>query len=110
MGIDAFARVLRVDYSVPPAFVGRRVAIRPTTVRLACEATLTGWRPAIRSGRPLRSHLRRAIQGAGIEYTGIRSRLPPARSQGAAQRVGIGKLAAGHGDEGWDTITTSLRS
>ncbi len=33
-------RVLGVDYSVPPAFVGRRVAIRvsPTTVRLSCEA------------------------------------------------------------------------
>ena len=33
-GKDAFVRVLDVDYSVPPAFVGRRVAVRvsPTTV------------------------------------------------------------------------------
>lgn len=40
-GKDAFVRVLDVDYSVPPAFVGRRVAVRisPTTVHLSCEAT-----------------------------------------------------------------------
>jgi transposase len=39
VGVDAFVRVLDVDYSVPPAFVGRRVAVRvsPTTVRLSCE-------------------------------------------------------------------------
>ncbi len=38
-GKDAFVRVLGVDYSVPPAFVGRRVGVRvsPSTVRLACE-------------------------------------------------------------------------
>lgn len=38
---DAFVRVLGVDYSVPPAFVGRRVAVRvgPAWVRLACEGT-----------------------------------------------------------------------
>ena len=31
--------MLDVDYSVPPTFVGRRVAVRvsPTTVRLSCE-------------------------------------------------------------------------
>ena len=40
-GRDAFVRVCGVDYSVPPAFVGRRVAARvsPTTVRLWCEGT-----------------------------------------------------------------------
>jgi transposase len=40
-GKDAFVRVLAADYSVPPAFVGRRVAVRvsPTTVRLSCEGT-----------------------------------------------------------------------
>lgn len=40
-GKDAFVRVLGVDYSVPPAFVGRRVAVRisPTTVHRSCEAT-----------------------------------------------------------------------
>lgn len=40
-GSDAFVRVLGADYSVPPAFVGRRVAIRvtPTSVRLSCEGT-----------------------------------------------------------------------
>lgn len=40
-GIDAFVRVLGADYSVPPAFVGRRVAIRVTTtsVRLSSEGT-----------------------------------------------------------------------
>ena len=40
-GKDAFVRVLDVDYSVPPAFVGRRVAVRvsPTFVRLSCEGT-----------------------------------------------------------------------
>jgi transposase len=39
-GKDAFVRVLDVDYSVPPAFVGRRVAVRisPTTIHLSCEA------------------------------------------------------------------------
>jgi transposase len=38
-GVDAFVRVCGVDYSVPPAFVGRRAAVRvsPTTVRLSCE-------------------------------------------------------------------------
>lgn len=38
-GKDAFVRVLDVDYSVPPAFVGRRISVRvsPTTVRLSCE-------------------------------------------------------------------------
>jgi transposase len=40
-GKDAFVRVLDVDYSVPPAFVGRRIAVRvsPVLVRLACEGT-----------------------------------------------------------------------
>ncbi|MGQ0608992.1 MAG: IS21 family transposase, partial [Chloroflexota bacterium] len=40
-GKDAFVRVCGVDYSVPPAFVGRRVAARvsPTQVRLSCEGT-----------------------------------------------------------------------
>ena len=40
-GKDAFVRVLGADYSVPPAFVGRRLAIRvsPTHVRIACEGT-----------------------------------------------------------------------
>lgn len=40
-GRDAFVRVLGVDYSVPPAFVGRRVAARvsPTQIRLSCEGT-----------------------------------------------------------------------
>jgi transposase len=40
-GKDAFVRVLDVDYSVPPAYVGRRVAIRvsPTIVQLSCEGT-----------------------------------------------------------------------
>lgn len=40
-GKDAFVRVAGVDYSVPPAFVGRRVAARlsPSTVRLFCEGT-----------------------------------------------------------------------
>ena len=38
-GKDAFVRVLSVDYSVPPTFVGRRIWVRvsPDTVRLACE-------------------------------------------------------------------------
>jgi transposase len=38
-GVDAFVRVLGADYSVPPAFVGRRVGIRvtPSTVRLSSE-------------------------------------------------------------------------
>lgn len=38
-GVDAFVRVLGVDYSVPPAFVGRRIGIRvtATSIRLACE-------------------------------------------------------------------------
>lgn len=38
-GKDAFVRVLDVDYSVPPAFVGRRIGIRvsPTEVRLSSE-------------------------------------------------------------------------
>ena len=38
-GKDAFVRVLSADYSVPPAFVGRRIGIRvtPDTVRLSCE-------------------------------------------------------------------------
>lgn len=40
-GKDAFVRVAGIDYSVPPAFVGRRVAVRlgPTAVSLACEGT-----------------------------------------------------------------------
>jgi len=39
VGKDSFVRICDVDYSVPPTFVGRRVAARvsPTTVRLACE-------------------------------------------------------------------------
>jgi transposase len=38
-GKDAFVRVLTADYSVPPAFVGRRIGIRvtPGAVRLSCE-------------------------------------------------------------------------
>ena len=40
-GKDAFVRICGVDYSVPPAFVGRRVAARisPTQIRLSCEGT-----------------------------------------------------------------------
>ncbi len=40
-GRDAFVRVLGVDYSVPPSFVGRRIGIRvsPASVRLSCEGT-----------------------------------------------------------------------
>ena len=40
-GKDAFVRVLSADYSVPPAFVGRRIGVRvsPDTVRLSCEGT-----------------------------------------------------------------------
>jgi hypothetical protein len=40
-GVDAFVRVLGVDYSVPPAFVGRRIAVRVTssTVSLASEGS-----------------------------------------------------------------------
>ena len=40
-GKDAFVRVLGVDYSVPPAFVGRRLTIRvtPATVRLTSEGS-----------------------------------------------------------------------
>lgn len=40
-GVDAFVRVLGADYSVPPAFVGRRVGIRvsPTSIRLASEGS-----------------------------------------------------------------------
>jgi transposase len=40
-GRDAFVRVCGVDYSVPPAFAGRRVAARvsPRLVILACEGT-----------------------------------------------------------------------
>lgn len=40
-GKDAFVRVCGVDYSVPPVFVGRRVAARvsPSEVRLFCEGT-----------------------------------------------------------------------
>jgi transposase len=40
-GVDAFVRVLGADYSVPPAFVGRRVGIRvtPAAVRLSSEGT-----------------------------------------------------------------------
>jgi hypothetical protein len=43
-GKDAFVRVAGVDYSVPPAFVGRRIAVRlsPTTVTLSCEGTEIG--------------------------------------------------------------------
>ena len=38
-GKDAFVRVLGADYSVPPAFVGRRITVRvtPVTVRLGSE-------------------------------------------------------------------------
>jgi hypothetical protein len=38
--VDAFVRVLGADYSVPPAFVGRRVGVRvsPTSVRLSSES------------------------------------------------------------------------
>lgn len=38
---DGFVRVLDVDYSVPPAFVGRRLAVRvsPILVRVSCEGT-----------------------------------------------------------------------
>jgi transposase len=40
-GKDAFVRVLGVDYSVPPAFVGRRVGIRvtPASVRLSSDGS-----------------------------------------------------------------------
>lgn len=40
-GKDAFVRVAGVDYSVPPAFVGRRVAARvsPSAVTLSCEGS-----------------------------------------------------------------------
>ena len=40
-GRDAFVRVCGADYSVPPAFAGRRIAasVSPTTVRLSCEGT-----------------------------------------------------------------------
>ena len=40
-GKDAFVRVLGADYSVPPAFVARRIAVRvtPSAVRLSCEGT-----------------------------------------------------------------------
>ena len=40
-GIDAFVRVLGADYSVPPAFVGRRIGIRvtPASVRLSSEGS-----------------------------------------------------------------------
>jgi len=39
VGRDAFVRVLNVDYSVPPAYVGRRISVRvsPSVVRLASE-------------------------------------------------------------------------
>jgi hypothetical protein len=38
-GKDAFVRVLGADYSVPPAFAGRRIGVRvsPSMVRLSCE-------------------------------------------------------------------------
>ena len=38
-GKDAFVRVLTADYSVPPAYVGRRIGIRvtPERVHLSCE-------------------------------------------------------------------------
>ena len=40
-GKDAFVRVLGADYSVPPAFVGRRIGVllSPTEVRLSSEGT-----------------------------------------------------------------------
>jgi transposase len=40
-GKDAFVRVLDVDYSVPPTFVGRQIGIHlsPTTVRLTCAGS-----------------------------------------------------------------------
>lgn len=39
VGRDAFVRVAGADYSVPPAFVGRRVAVRlsPRQVEIRCE-------------------------------------------------------------------------
>jgi transposase len=39
VGKDAFVRVADVDYSVPPAFIGRRIGVRlsPAVVRLTCE-------------------------------------------------------------------------
>jgi transposase len=41
VGKDAFVRVLGVDYSVPPGFVGRRIAARVATdtIRLSSEGT-----------------------------------------------------------------------
>jgi transposase len=41
VGRDAFVRAAGVDYSVPPAFVGRRVSLRvsPVAVRVSCEGT-----------------------------------------------------------------------
>lgn len=38
-GKDAFVRVLDVDYSVPPAFIGRRLGVHVSTdtIRLSCE-------------------------------------------------------------------------
>lgn len=41
VGIDAFVRVLGADYSVPPAFVGRRlgIGVTPTLVRLFSEGS-----------------------------------------------------------------------
>jgi hypothetical protein len=41
VGKDAFVRVLGADYSVPPAFVGRRVGVHvgPSEVRLTSEAS-----------------------------------------------------------------------
>ena len=41
VGKDAFVRVAGIDYSVPPAFVGRRVSVRlaPTVVALRCEGS-----------------------------------------------------------------------
>jgi transposase len=40
-GKDAFVRVLDVDYSVPPAFIGRRVGVRVSTdaIRLSSEGS-----------------------------------------------------------------------
>ena len=40
-GKDAFVRVLTADYSVPPAYVGRRIGVRvtPEHVHLSCEGS-----------------------------------------------------------------------
>ena len=53
-GKDAFVRVLGADYSVPPAFVGRRIGIRvsPTEVELVLRGARHRRAPAqLRAGR-----------------------------------------------------------